>query len=263
MASPELQEQVRRKIHTKMNLLHTRVLSPIRLSISGRMRPVRLRQTSEVADTKSSPQEKHLLELMPDAMAQGILSHGIVFTTDSQQSKTVGNVVQIAYTHDFFHELGHTWWQHVMLNDAQRAAIKATLIREDSERVPLNPNEIPAPHAEYARLVNAHTGQFIFNQSNRGRHNDLEEHFARNVQNLILCRPLEVTAGDEESEEKLLQFFLKHSIIDEQHAALYRAVNQKVLRLTRNVEEVKRADQVNKVNHEEIYALLQKVRQKR
>jgi len=142
-----------------------------------------------------TPHPNDLLKIMPSSLGERLLKSRLEIMPTKRMagtaSGTEGNVIGLSTlgVHDFFHEIGHFIW----INELT-----------------------PARKKEYAKLVGAHNARRLFGKEPRDRHNDTEEHFARNVQNVLMLRKLEKASGPAKASE-LLQFMKKIGVIDDEH----------------------------------------------
>jgi len=147
-----------------------------------------------------APHPNDLLAIMPAALGDHLLKSGLEIMPSGGMagvsSRTVGNAIGLSTlgAHDFFHEIGHFIWANELT---------------------------PRQKKEYAKLVGAHNIRRLFEEKPNDRHNDTEEHFARNVQNVLILRKLErVKPGP---AKDLLAFMKKIGVIDEEHARSFYA----------------------------------------
>ena len=107
----------------------------------------------------------------------------------------------------------------------KRTAVHHSLADGRHSRKQLPDSLIPDAHKEYAGWVGAYSGQFLqYPEATtlNARRNDLEEHFARNVDYLMRGIALEVTHLSRATLDDLRDFFIKHGLSDENHFSFYK-----------------------------------------
>ncbi|MEM4263487.1 MAG: hypothetical protein QW666_01150 [Candidatus Woesearchaeota archaeon] len=142
----------------------------------------------------------------------------------------IENKIEAKGTHDFYHEIGHFYWNKAIIpinEPEQRKAVQNSLSADKTRRIALEDRLIPAVHKKYAQLVGAHSGQFLFPDGTfYARMNDLDEHFARNFDYLVRGQPLEVLDRSKASLKDLLDFYQENGIIDVEFRKFYEASMQ-------------------------------------
>ncbi len=142
----------------------------------------------------------------------------------------ISNQIEAKGTHDFYHEIGHFYWNKAIIPTTeceQREAVKKSLSANKTRRIPLEDRLIPSTHKRYAKLVGAHTGQFLFpNGTFNIRLNDLDEHFARNFDYLVRGQPLEVLDRSTATLKDMLDFYQDVGMIDTEFRKFYEASMQ-------------------------------------
>lgn len=172
-----------------------------------------------------------IIKLLPDPVLQRLVKDRINITYNDGTGSyydSLSATISMKGAQDFIHEIGHHIWNSWLIRDDEaekQTAIHASLSIGARSRKRLPDDLIPDAHKEYATLVGAYSGQFIKPYGLgkiSNRKNDLEEHFARNLDYLLRGRVLDVTHHSKAGLENLLDFFIRHGISDARHASLYR-----------------------------------------
>lgn len=180
---------------------------------------------------------KVIIKLMPDLVLQRLLNDNVAIEYNDGTGSyynPISTTISIKGAQDFIHEVGHHVWNTWLIRDDEpemRTAVHNSFANGAESRKHLPEDLIPDAHKEYAGSVGAYSGQFIENPRKTRigiRKNDLEEHFARNVDCLMRGRPLDVTRHSNTSLDSMLQFFAKHGISDEEHLSFYKHLLKEV-----------------------------------
>ncbi|MFC1495182.1 hypothetical protein ACFL6W_07875 [Thermodesulfobacteriota bacterium] len=143
-------------------------------------------------------------------------------------TETGAITISLKGAQDFIHEIGHHIWNTYLIKnneEEKRTAVNSSSIRNTETRQQLPLELIPDNHKKYAELVGAWSGQFLIDPEKSkisNRKNDLEEHFARNLDLLMRGRPLDVTLSSKGGIDGLLEFYINTGISDEKHSYLYK-----------------------------------------
>lgn len=142
----------------------------------------------------------------------------------------IKNQIEAKGTDDFYHEIGHFYWNKAIIpsnESEQREAVKKSLSADRARRISLEDRLLPSTHKRYAKLVGAHSGQFLFpNGTFNIRLNDLDEHFARNFDYLVRGQPLEVLDRSKTAVKDMLDFYQDVGMIDAEFRKFYEASMQ-------------------------------------
>ncbi|HIH20097.1 TPA: hypothetical protein HA244_02410 [Candidatus Micrarchaeota archaeon] len=195
----------------------------------------------------STPNPQTLLVLVPDSLAHVLLNNGLsvkagVSSIEGRCSSTRGKVVTVGTVgfHDLLHEFGHFLWQNVF-----------------DQKTKL----------DYARIVGASNHMAIVRGNGLVRHNSTEEHFARNVQNVVMLRALEFFEHEPGAADELLSFLEKTGVIDHQRKSVFHAVRKEnKFFLANNAEDISRADAGNGVyfpEAERVLNIMMRARERR
>lgn len=170
-----------------------------------------------------------ILGILPRSLADFLLHSSFELRYDNgargNSYNAITNVATIKSTHDLLHEIGHGLWYNLIpqTEDSKRRAVINSLSNDRTKRLPLPEGSIPKMHKAYGLLVGAYSGQFLAeteNQSSAYR-NDLEEHFARNIDYLIKGKPLIALPSSPFELEEFLWFYKTIGITDEEFDIFY------------------------------------------
>ncbi len=119
---------------------------------------------------------------------------------------------------------GHALWYNLIPGTEvqKKEAVVFSLSGDRRTRQKLEEKRLPSLHLEYAALVGAYSGQFLLEEYENERMNDLEEHFARNLDYLIKGKPIVLLPESKASVDDVLAFYKKYRVIDDQFEAFYR-----------------------------------------
>ncbi|MBN2060462.1 MAG: hypothetical protein JW882_08595 [Deltaproteobacteria bacterium] len=174
---------------------------------------------------------KMTAELMPDSILKRLLSDKVnIEYNDGTGSyyNPVNSIISIKGAQDFIHEIGHHVWYAWLTREDEnekKSALMNSFRDGNTSRALLPDDLIPDAHKSYAGLIGGFSGQFIedpLNTTLTPRKNDLEEHFARNIDLFMRGRPMDVTALSTATLEELLNFYLQQGLSETGHSAFYR-----------------------------------------
>jgi hypothetical protein len=202
-----------------------------------------------------------ILRLLPDRLAEWLLGTSLMLSYQNGEMHSRydarKNEAVVKDTHSLLHEIGHALW-YLLVPASEAAALRLAIASLDrGERRRLPDARLPALHRRYARLVGAASAQYLappparrarvlpddgrLSPEVRARYaayvedgpepegptasayaNDLEEHFARNVDYLLKGKPLYVLPPATAALDDLLALFRDHGVIDPPFEAFYR-----------------------------------------
>ena len=168
--------------------------------------------------------------LIPDLMIKRLLNDSVSIELNDGTGSyydPLSMTISIKGAQDFLHEIGHHAWNTWLIRDDEqkkKKAVNSSSAEQGESRKRLPADLIPDAHKEYALLTGAWSGQFLEDPDNTGsgrRMNDLEEHFARNVDYLMRGRPIEVTRKSKTYLKEMLKYYIRQGLSDKNHASLY------------------------------------------
>jgi hypothetical protein len=202
-----------------------------------------------------------IVRLLPTPLARWLLGTSLVLSYQNGEMRSHydarRNEAVVKDTHSLLHEIGHALWYLLVPADEAAARRHAIASLERGERRRLPDARLPTLHRRYARLVGAASAQFLAPPpAHRPRPlpgngqvpaevlaryaayvetagepaapsasayaNDLEEHFARNLDYLLKGRPLYVLPPSTASLDDLLALYRAHGVIDAPFEAFFR-----------------------------------------
>jgi hypothetical protein len=173
------------------------------------------------------PPEK-IVRVLPNCLAEILLASDFNLHVSSgfagNAYDATRNKAEVGNTNDVLHEIGHALWYN-LIPDAEvdkKEAVVHALSEDRSTRAKLDREQLPSLHLEYAALVGAYSGQFLAEEYENERMNDLEEHFARNFDYLMKGKPIVLLPESEASTGDVLAFYRKHGVIDDEFEVFYR-----------------------------------------
>jgi len=170
-----------------------------------------------------------VLNILLDDRLKIILNDGIGSYYDPLSSK-----ISIKGVQDFIHETGHHIWNTWLIKadeENKRKAVNNSSTKNADTRKQLPYELIPDNHKKYAELIGAWSGQFIINPESvkiSNRKNDLEEHFARNLDLFMRGRPLDITVSSKAGLNELTEFYRNMEISSNKHVSLYKYLLKKL-----------------------------------
>ncbi|PIO06207.1 hypothetical protein COT29_02330 [Candidatus Micrarchaeota archaeon CG08_land_8_20_14_0_20_59_11] len=194
-----------------------------------------------------SPHPDHLLEIMPDSLGELLLKSDMKIWPaggmPGESSRTKGKGVGISSlgVHDLYHEFGHYIWNNILTPEQRRG---------------------------YSSLVGAHDEKRIFENMELDRNNSTDEHFARNVQNAVMLRPLELAKHQEGQTRALLDYLASIGVLDAKHRAHFDAkLGDNRAFLADAIEKIQKINDIvkpqNPVFYDEAGKILQFIRNRR
>ena len=202
-----------------------------------------------------------IIRLLPTPLARWLLGTSLELSYQNGEMHSHydarRNEAVVKDTHSLLHEIGHALWYLLVPAEEDAARRLAIASLEHGERRRLPDAKLPTLHRRYARLVGAASSQFLAPPPARqprplpgdgqvpaevlaryaayveappepaapaaGAYaNDLEEHFARNVDYLLKGRPLYVLPPSTASLDDLLALYRQHGVIDAPFEAFFR-----------------------------------------